>query len=229
MHALVSRVSAVTMSLVLVAGLSFVRPLYAQDLLYVADQGTQDVTRYTLPSTTGTVFGSGANPEIFGLTTGSAGQLYSVNNTGDLVRRFAADGTLAAGFGTGGEVDIKTLTANTAYGPVGVAFSAAAGGQLVVSAYNSLSLIRLNPDTGAWDTGFGTGGVLATTSNPLGVAFNATGNYIYYTQDDNTVWRVGADGTGAIALDLGASPPVQAWSLGMVTDTELFIADYGAG
>lgn len=205
----------------LVAGL----PAPAQESLYVANQGDGTVLRYSPPSTTGTAVGVEPNPELYGLATGATGQLYTVNNTGDLIRRYDANGSLAAGFGTGGEVNIRTLTSDAAFGPVGVAFTPASGGALVVSAYNSGHLLRLDATTGAWDTSFGVGGLLSTTAAPLGVAFTAAGDYIYYTQTDASVWRVAADGTGQAQLTLGGVAPQSAWAIGLLSDTELFLTD----
>lgn len=216
-----------TVCLAAIASLLAWRFAPAQDRLYVADQGAGVVIGYPLPSTTGTTFGSGANPELYGLATGASGQLYTVNNTGDLIRRFEADGTLAAGFGSNGEVDIKTLTAGTAFGPSGVAFTAVAGGQVVVSAYNSGHLLRLDATTGVWDTAFGSGGLVTTTASPLGVAYAAAGDYIYYTQTDGSVWRVTADGTENVAMNLGGTLPSSPWAIGLLSDTELFITDIG--
>lgn len=204
-------------------------PVVAQESLYVADKAAGQVLHYALPSTTGTAVGVESNPELYGLATGAAGQLYTVNNTGNLIRRYDVNGSLAAGFGTGGEVDIMALTSSAAYGPVGVAFTPASGGALVVSAYNSGHLLRLDATTGAWDTSFGVGGLLATTAAPLGVAFTAAGDYIYYTQTDASVWRVAADGTGQSLLSLGGAAPLSTWALSLLSDTELFLTDMDAG
>lgn len=209
----------------LIAGL----PGAAQETLYVAEQLAGTVLRYSLPSTTGTTFGSGANPELFGLATGASGQLYTVNNTGDLIRRFDADGTLAVGFGSAGAVDIKTLTSNVAFGPTGVAFTAAAGGKVVVSAYNSGHLLRLDATTGVWDQSFGTGGLLTTTALPLSVAYAAAGDYIYYAQTDGKVYRVNAAGTENVAMDLGPTSPSSPWALSLLSDSELFLTEPSAG
>lgn len=220
MNAIIVRVATAAASTAIAAGLLVGPPAAAQDLLFVADKGAQTVNRYALPSTSGTVFGSGPNPELYGLATGASGELYSVNNTGDSIRRFSADGSLIF------DVDIKTTTSSTAFGPVGVAFTPASGGRLIVSAYNSNNLLRLDAATGVWDTSFGAGGVMATTGSPLGVAVTSSANFIYYTQTDNTVWR--ADGNGTNAIQLGFSTgesPTSPWSLALLNDTQLFIAD----
>lgn len=230
MRLVAPRRSILTVSLVAAAFLVPGLPAAAQESLYVADQGAGEVIRYPLPSTTGTTFGSGTNPELYGLATGVAGQVYSVNNTGDMIRRIEANGTLATGFGTSGEVDIRALTTDVAYGPVGVAFSPAFGGQLIVSAYNSGNLLRLDATTGGWDTSFGVGGVLATSGGqPLGVAVTSSANFIYYTQTDNTVWRADGNGTNPTLLSLLGDQPTSTWSLALLNDTQLFVADEAMG
>lgn len=227
MASMLSRLSAAVSIVTLAASLS--SGLAMAGSLYVADRGAGDVLRYDLPSTSGAVFGSGANPELYGLATGASGQVYTVNNSGDLIRRFGANGSLSAGFGTAGEVDIKTMTSGAAFGPVGVAFSPVAGGQLIVSAYNSQNLLRLDASTGAWDSAFGTSGLVTTTANPLGVAYSAAGDYIYVAQTDNSVLRVNAAGTDIAPLVFSGAPTSSTWSLALATDSELFIADNRAG
>jgi sugar lactone lactonase YvrE len=204
---------------------------FAQEFLYVADDGFSEVYRYPLPSSTPSTFATGFNGELFGIATGAAGQLYTVNNIGNLIQRFQPDGSLAPGFGTAGQVDIKSLTSDQAFGPVGVAYSPA-GGSLVISAYNSGHLIRLDAGTGAWDMTFGTGGLLdvgdeANFERPIGVAYNTSGNFIYYTREDGTIRRVASDGTGDVALNLNGAAPSIPYGLALLSDTELFITDIG--
>jgi len=79
------------------------------------------------------------------------------------------------------------------------AYSPAGGGSLVVSAYNSGHLIRLDAATGAWDTSFGTSGLLdvgdiGNGESSIGVAYNATGNFIYYTLEDGSPFHRGFSG-----------------------------------
>jgi sugar lactone lactonase YvrE len=202
----------------------------AADILYVADDGNNAVYRYQPPSTTPFTFATGFNGELFGLATGSDGQLYTVNNIGNLIQRFDSGGSLAGGFGTGGQVDITALTSAQAFGPVGVAYSPAGGGSLVVSAYNSGHLIRLNAATGAWDTSFGIGGLLDAGDQdngerPIGVAYNATGNFIYYTREDGSIRRVAADGTGDVAINLNLPVSILPYGIGMNSDSSLYVAD----
>ena len=145
--------------------------LAASDDLFVADNGSNTIFRFT-PDGTGSTFASGLNGP-FGLAFDSSGNVFEGDAGTNTIFQFTPDGT-------------GSTFASGLSGPVGLAFDSS--GNLFEADYNSGTIFKFTPD-GIKST-FASG-----LSNPTGLAFDSSGNLFETDQGSGTIFKFTPAGT----------------------------------
>ncbi len=221
--------------------------------LYIADTGNNAVRRVTPDGVIVTLVGATAKSVQLnapqGVAIDAAGNLYVSDTKNSVIRQVTSAGaiTTVAGNGTRGfSGDGGAATSAQLNLPAGIAVDAA--GRLYI-ADSGNSVVRRVTAGGSIATVAGTGGVsgyfgdgqkatIAQLNAPSSVAFDTAGNLYLCDSGNNTIRRVGLDGTiatvagnGTVGFsgDGGAATSAQLWSpWGVATDLngDVLIADY---
>ena len=191
--------------LVTVAGLATpllpISVLAASDDLFVADNGSNTIFRFT-PDGTGSTFASGLNGP-FGLAFDSSGNVFEGDAGTNTIFQFTPDGT-------------GSTFASELSGPVGLAFDNS--GNLFEADYNSGTIFKFTPA--------GTRSPFASgLSQPVGLAFDSSGNLFEGDVGSNAIFKFTPAGIKSTFAS-GLSGPV---GLAFDSSGNLFEADYNSG
>lgn len=177
--------------------------------LYVTDVANATVLSFTTAGLTHSSFGSNGvlqlssssnPPQPFGLAFDSSGNLYVSDNANGTVLSFNDTGTAAnSGFGSSGVLTLSSLATSTnTPAPNGITFDSS--GNLYVADSANAQVWSVNSAGTGLNSSFGSSGILtltggSSTPTPVGVGFDASGNFYVSDAANNTITSFNSAGT----------------------------------